>query len=325
MVSLIRAVIIALATLTAMVLLLLGIRELRTGRGRHGLFVTALLAALGMAGCNAHPKVRSAADPPEAGDAHAGPALQGEAQATSERMAELASTQQWADFKALWTKIDRVRPTKEGEEAFAGEYLGAVTFEVAKGLREELDRAIGELRKPALKKLVGALELELLEMICHKRINYLEYGFQSMMTRMMPPPMMMDMERSLRDLELHIDVLVELRQAGKLSGDEYQAALAIVEDDIKMYSVLETLSKSFQGYYLQPLPAILEERTASGYAVGVAESIIDAFEKDYAAFQEKAEGESKELADQYEKAKMEIGELKIVLPHLAELVSDLES
>ncbi|MBW2260794.1 MAG: hypothetical protein JRG91_02390 [Deltaproteobacteria bacterium] len=328
MFSLIRAIIIALAMLTAMVLVFLGIRELRTGRGRHGLFVTTLLAALAITGCSTHTKVRSAADSPDVGTEQA---VTIDAPVTSGRMAELAKTPPWADFKALWIKLDRVRPTKEGEEAFAGEYYGSITYEGAQGLREELVAAIDGLRKPGTKKLVGSLELELLETICQKRINYLEYGFQSMMTRMMPPPMSTDLEASIRDLERHIDVLVELRESGKLSSDEFQTALAIVEDDVKAYSVLDVLSESYLGYYVLPFHTILAERAEAGLSVSMAESVIAAFEKDYAAFQEKAgtaqqgADTSKEIAAQYEKAKEAIDELKLVLPFLSELVSDLES
>jgi hypothetical protein len=64
--------------------------------------------------------------------------------------------------------------------------------------------------------------------------------------------------------------------------------------------------------------------------VSAAESLIAAFEKDYAAFHEKAESSQsgsadKELAKQYEKAKKAVEELELVLPFLAEMVEDLES
>ena len=114
-------------------------------------------------------------------------------------MAELAATPEWAEFKELWRSLDRVRPTKEGEEsAFAGEYYGAITYELAQELRGELDRIVGDLGKPKLRKLVGELELEILSKICHRRISYLEYGLQSMMTRMMPAPMTVEKETSIR-------------------------------------------------------------------------------------------------------------------------------
>ena len=181
-----------------------------------------------------------------------------------------------------------------------------------------------------MKTHVGDLELDLLQTITHKRINYLEYGLQSMMTRMVQPPMMMDKEDSIRDLERHIDVLVELREAGKISTHEFEDALDIVEDDIKAYAVLDTLSETYQGYYSLPVHTILEGREGSGFSVSAAESLIAAFERDYDDFMNKSAASQsgsadKELAKQYEKAKEAIEELKLVLPFLSELVEDLES
>lgn len=330
MISLIRVIIIALAILTALVLMFFGIRELRTTRGRHGLFITTLLAALGMAGCGGHTQARPAAEKPVTGTGQAVEVAGSGASERSEQMAELAKTKQWADFKAFWLKLDRVRPTKEGEEAFVGEYYGSLTYEVAQGLREELGAMVGGLRKPGMKKLIGDLEIDLLEAVCNKRINYLEYGLQSMMTRMMPPPMTTEKEDMIRDLERHIDVLVELRESGSISTYEYETALAIVEEDIKMYSVLDTMSESFMGYWTPPIYPILKERAESSTSVSAAEKIIAAFESDYEAFQEKSvaaqQGSAdKELAKQYENAKEAIDELELVLPFLAELVADLES
>jgi hypothetical protein len=255
----IRTLVILLAMLAASVLLFLGIRELRTTRGRHGLFLTTLLAALGMAGCGGNQRVNVAHVPEPDPNPTLVP-VSPEDPTTSPQMAGLAMTQQWADFKELWKKLDRIRPTKEGDEAFMGDYYGALTYELAQGYREELDKAIEALRSPGMKKHVGDLELDLLQTITHKRINYLEYGLQSMMTRMVQPPMVMDKEDSIRDLERHIDVLVELREAGKISTHEFEDALDIVEDDIKAYAVLETLSGTYQGYTSLPVHTILEGR-----------------------------------------------------------------
>lgn len=326
----IRTIIVLLAMLTASVLLFLGVRELRTSRGRHGLFLTTLLAALGMAGCGGSARTAESAHDRPVPEPTLVP-MPAEDPSQSPQMTELAKTEQWADFKALWKKLDRVRPTKEGDEAFMGEYVGSLTYEVAQGMREELDTLIDALRSPSMKKHIGDLELDLLQTITHKRINYLEYGLQSMMTRMVQPPMMMDKEDSIRDLEKHIDVLVELREAGKISGLEFEEALAIVEDDVKAWAVLDTLSESYQGYYSLPVHTILEGREGSGFSVSAAESLIAAFERDYDDFQDKGvqvqQGGStdKELAKQYEKAKEAVEELKLVLPFLSELVEDLES
>jgi hypothetical protein len=315
MTTIVRAIIIALAMLTAMVLVFFGIRELRTGLGRHGLFVTTLLAALSIAGCNGHKDVRSAADQPVTGAEPAGQDVAMDAPATSGAMAELAVTKQWADFKALWKKLDQVNPTVQGDESsYLGEYQGALTYEEAQALHEELGRVIGALRKPGMNKLIGDIEIDLLESICTKRIDYLQYGLQSMMTRMVQPPMMIDKEHSIRELERHIDVLVELKASGKISDDEFDAAFAIVVDDIQKFAILDALTGAM-GYY-QPLYPILEERT---------ESLITAFENDYDAFHKKSGDKDKELAALYEKAKTAIDELKLVLPYIAELVSDLES
>ena len=324
----IRTLVVLLALATASVLLFIGIRELRTSRGRHGLFLTTLLAALGMAGCgSAKPDVREPGDEPVTDTEPTLVPMPPEDPGLSDQMAGLAKTQQWIDFKELWTRLDRVRPTKEGDESFIGEYYGALTFEAAQGLRQELDMLIDALRSPGLKKHIGDLELDLLQTVCHKRINYLEYGMQSMMTRMVQPPMVIDREESIRDLERHIDVLLELKEAGKITGEEFETALAIVEDDVKSFAVLETLAESFQGYIALPVHTILEGREGSGFSISAAESLIAAFEKDYDEFQKKVQAgdADKELAKQYERAREAIEELEHVLPFLAELVEHLES
>jgi len=331
--NVIRFIIVASALLTATLLLFLGIRELSTKNGKHGLFITTLIAALSITGCNVSPKVDSPADSAnfQAGqDNKAG--TQNEA-VQSERLAGLSETQEWSRFKAFWKKLDQVEPKKKEDNSIVGEYYGSITYDESENLRAELEKLIAGLKKLKRKKLVSSLEVELLGKICRKRIDYLHSGLQSMMTRMMPPPLLTDKENSISDLERHIDVLLELKKNGKIKSDEFQQALSIVKEDIKLYSILDTLSESYLGYYSLPLATIREEEGKTGRVENIVEKIIAGFEKDYAGFQAKAEtaqqaqqaaDTQKDIAAKYAETKKAVDKLKNVFPSLAELVSDLE-
>lgn len=331
--NVIRFIIVASALLTAMILLFLDIRELGTKNGKHGLFITTLLAALSITGCNVSPKVDSPAD---SANFQAGQTVQDNKAGTqneavqSERLARLSETQEWSKFKAFWKKLDQVEPKKKEDNAYIGEYYGSITYDESENLRAELENLIAGLKKLKRKKMISSLEVELLDKICRKRIDYLYSGLQSMTSRMMPPPLLTDKENSISDLERHIDVLVELKKNGKINSEEFQQALSIVKEDIKLFSILDTLSESYLGYYSLPLAAIREEEGKTGRVENIVEKIIAGFEKDYAGFQAKAEtaqqaaDTQKDIAAKYAETKKAIDKLKNVFPSLTELVSDLE-
>lgn len=168
------------AVITATVLFLLGIRELKTKQHKKkGFFVSTVLVVLGLL-----------AGTVEAQDKNMKEIAVAEL-SNKNILRKLVHTKEWKDFKAFWKKLDEVAPknalSKEDTKYFGG-YFGAIDNKEAETLREKVKILTTDLKKYEEQGLVNPLEIELLKKMCVERIFYMNYGLHSMVTRMMPPP-----------------------------------------------------------------------------------------------------------------------------------------
>jgi hypothetical protein len=310
-----HAVIIGAASLAAVVLFFLGVRELSISR-KPGPFMMALLLAFSMIGVNC--SGQSAGSPSK-------PAKQYAEKYPESRVLDLNKTQEWKNFKAFWKKLDQVSPKKKNDKdsGYFGEYYGAIAPDVAHKWLEELKGLITGLNQLKL----GPVETELFEKICTERIYQMSTGSPSLMTRMIAPSSVMEKERSIRDLESKIDILIELRKKDKIDDSEMWQALSNIKKDIKTFSAYEAFSRNFAKYYLSQLGD-----AQTGEKTDIIDRLIADNEKSYSDYQSrKKQGETKEtegiykdMDSQYKETKEALEKLKKALPFINELISDLE-
>ena len=316
------------ASIVASILVIMGFRKLKVNKyKKYGLFMSTLIVALTLSGCSLLEKI----DKTNTNDNQqisTSPA----AEYKSDRIKLLNKNQEWRRFNSFWQKLDNINPPERTEDetgAYFGEYYNALTFEQAEVLQNELTTLINRLRNMKQEELIlSDTEIDLLEKICLERINYMSYGFSSMMMRMIPPITMTDKENSIKDLELKIDTLIELQKKGIVSSDEFTQALRIIWEDIELFSILDTIASHYTLYY-----------SGNYYDYGVNETgllrtaqyHINAFEEHYQTYllDKKLGTENintyypEDIENKYKKTKEEIEKVTTILPQLNELIESL--
>jgi hypothetical protein len=323
--------IVGMASLTASVMLIIGLRNIHIDqRKRHGLFMTALFIALTLSGCSINPRTTnqvSQTPAPTNKNTNA-------QQPTAGKIAALNNTTEWKNFKIFWQRLDNIAPTansnnNSGSANYYGEYYNALSQADGYALRQELKTPIANLQTLSAQNLITPLEIEVLNNICSSRIDYMTNYLASMVTRMMPPPIATDRDYAIKDLEKKIDVLLELRDNKIISTSELQLALANIQEDVWAYSILNTITSHYVWYYYTQ---DLAGDRALGTDVAILDGYIQGFEEHYANYQkQKANGTIntsdasiyKDIDTKYQETKQAISDLKAALPSLNELIADL--
>jgi len=321
-------IIIATASIIASILVMIGFRKLKVNKyKKYGLFMSTLIIALTLSGCSLLEKTDKTNT-----NVKQDKATPQTVEYKSDRLKSLNNTSEWKNFKAFWQRLDYINPPEKiGDSAndYLGEYSNAITQEQAELFKSELTELINKLRGMKQEEFIlSNTEIDLLEKICAERINYMSYGFSSMMMRMIPPITMTDKENSIKDLERKIDTLVELQGKGIVSSDEFTQALRLIWQDIELFSILDTIISHYTIYY-----------PGSYYDYGVNETglqrtalnHINAFEKHYQDYllDKKSGAENvnrsypEDIESKYKETKEEIEKVKIVLPQLNELIQNL--
>ena len=317
--KLINTIVIASATLSAFILYLVGIRKLEANKNKkYGLFMTTLLIVLGLtvndAVSHSIPKT----------DVSIKTSIVGKRE--SYRISRLRRTQEWKKFKKFWKNLDQISPKKKVDSTKPinyGEYFGSIKIDKAKSLRKELTELVEGLKKLEKKKKMKSIEIKLLRRVCQERIMYMSTGFTSMVVRMMPPPVLLDKEKTIMSLERSIDTLIKLRKNKKISKKTFKQAITNIQKDINAFSILDILYNSYGQFYgYVDFKGINPRDNIKKY--------IEAFEKHYSDFQtKKKQGKVKEkyyknIEAKYKKSKKEIEEIKKISPSFNLLVVDLE-
>lgn len=320
----IRQAIIAIASLAALVLFLLGIRKLKIRQNRKaGLFLTTIIIVLCLLGYHQSGALAQDKNIKESSIS----------KNDKKQIVGLVNTAEWQNFKAFWNKLDEIVPNKnkgkdEKEWAYLGEYTGAINSEERNELEKELKVLTSDLKRYEQKGIVNPVTFNLLERICIARLSYMAYGFNSMIMRMMPPPSLINEENALKNLERKIDSLLFLKKKDKVDNDEFAQALTNIQEEIKAFSILNTRNIYYGSFYSSDRH---DRNGTSGKSYNI-EEYIASFNKDFIDFQAgrkkemSAEKEKyyQELIVKYEKTKQALEELKPVLPLMNELIADLE-
>ena len=173
----------------------------------------------------------------------------------------LRSNPQWQTFKMLWKKLDSMPDSKSANlssESFA---------EQTNKLRSQLTTAVQELREISEEIGIDSVELALLETVSFARLDYLSYGSQLMLTRMMPPPVSEQTDELLPQIETRIDTVIKLRESGLIDNEEMTIAFENLISCIDTYCVLRIISRGT--FYSSPAwsfrwPEEVNESTSVG-------------------------------------------------------------
>lgn len=159
------------------------------------------------------------------------------------RTSALWSNPQWQNFKMLWRKLDSLSP---GDR----DYSHSSYAEGVNKLRNQLNTAFQELREISEEAGIDSVELALLETLTYARLDYLSYGSQLLLTRMMPPPVSEQTDSLLPQIEARIDTVTKLRECGLISREEMTTAFENMISCIDTYCVLEMISRGM--FYTSP-------------------------------------------------------------------------
>lgn len=336
----VNIIIVSIASFLAGLLVFLGIRKVNISKNKkYGLFVSALLIALSLAGCDMFSQKTKTKTIPQKF-----PLKQLESQTAqneieqfetepSDRIVELNKFQEWKKFKTFWKKLDNIVPTKEESGSsnsdgfeYYGRYYGSLGFEEAENLQNQLDELVIDLRKIE-NDCIYPLEIDLLEKICNERINYMSNGFTSMSARMMPSRTLINRENSIKELENKIDILIDLQKSGKIDKEESLQAVANIRQDIKDFSIIDVIYTNYNfrffyagGFYSEDgsqdmaQKSIIDfEKHYNDYLKRKSEGQLEEFEEDY----------YKDLDEKYIETKKAIEKIKNILPNFDEIVDDL--
>jgi hypothetical protein len=159
------------------------------------------------------------------------------------RTSALWSNPQWQAFKMLWRKLDSFSPID-------GVYSHGSFAEEANKLRSRFSTAFQELREVSEEAGIDSVELALLETLTFARLDYLSYGSQLLLTRMVPPPVSEQTDSLLPQIEARIDTVIKLRESGLISKEEMTTAFENMISCIDTYCVLEVISRGV--FYSSP-------------------------------------------------------------------------
>ncbi|MCK4671047.1 MAG: hypothetical protein KAT47_00800 [Candidatus Aegiribacteria sp.] len=152
------------------------------------------------------------------------------------RTSVLYSNPQWQAFKMLWRKLDSFSPDNR-------DYSHSSYAEGVNKLRNQLNIAFQELREVSEEAGIDSVELALLETLTFTRLDYLSYGSQLLLTRMMPPPVSEQTDSLLPQIEARIDTVTKLRECGLIGKEEMTIAFENMISCIDTYCVLDIFNR----------------------------------------------------------------------------------
>ncbi|MCK5491040.1 MAG: hypothetical protein KAI67_04310 [Candidatus Pacebacteria bacterium] len=271
----------------------------------------------------------------------------------SVRMQELNRMSEWKNLKIFWKKLNLIEPSNENindldyyeyihtdslgvkeAENLRQEMAGIFGYKNYNSFREEILYNVTEetkisskvgIKKLVLENTILPLEMKILAKVCDERLNYISIGFSSMLTRMMPSRIVTEKDNSIADLEHKIDLLIALRNNGKVDKDEFEVALGNIQNEIETFLILDAIKSNYLPIYGYSYGNIEDFNESSEI-----EEYVAIFEQHYINYKN-GEEESfyggydiNEIDKMYLKTRNEIEEIKKVLPSLRELIADLE-
>lgn len=230
------------------------------------------------------------------------------------RTSALWSNPQWQNFKMLWRKIDSLSP---GDR----DYSSSSYAESMNKLRNHVNIAFQELREISEEAGIDSVELSLLETLTFARLDYLSYGSQLLLTRMMPPPVSEQTDSLLPQIEARIDTVTKLRRCGLINREEMTTAFDNMISCIDTYCVLTMISRgmiySSPAWYSRWPEEVSEIQTAF-------DSIRTASLAEIEKSGETYEGQYQETYNAFMRMEHDLQHTITRLPALNDLLLDLE-
>jgi hypothetical protein len=323
----IKFIAISAAIATATILFFLGIRNIKLRK--KNFFYTSLLIALTFLGCN-FPQTNAKDQKNDDGQSN-----QLFGKDDPEFIRELNKTSEWKDFKKEWKSLDIIEPSVDYDSAIYS-YSPYIrnkendyerTYKEVTEIRNNLDSLTKELKVLTNKNLIDTLEVKLLNEICLARVEYLYYGFTSMLTRMIPAPGMLEKEKSIAGLEHRIDLLLKLNKKGAIDTVEFNKAMDNIDKETRKFSILEIISKKFYKYYPYDYSYRKFDESKKDTLNILDRSVID-FETSYKEFMGKYDAKSndqvqKDLYNAYVTSKTELDWFMKNEQHFYAIIKDL--
>lgn len=230
------------------------------------------------------------------------------------RTSSLYSNPQWQAFKMLWRKLDSFSP---GDR----DYSDSNYAERVNKLRNQLNISFQELREISEEAGIDSVELALLETLTYARLDYLSYGSQLLLTRMMPPPVSEQTDSLLPQIEARIDTVTKLRECGLINREEMTTAFDNMISCIDTYCVLKMISRGI--FYSSPAwsfrwpEEVSEIQTAFDSVRTASLTEIDKNGETY-------EGQYQDTHDAFMRIENDLQNTITRLPALNDLLIDLE-
>ncbi len=230
------------------------------------------------------------------------------------RTSALWSNPQWQNFKMLWRKIDSISP---GDR----DYSSSSYAERMNKLRNQVNIAFQELREVSEEAGIDSVELSLLETLTFARIDYLSYGSQLLLTRMIPPPVSEQTDSLLPQIEARIDTVTKLRKCGLINREEMTTAFDNMISCIDTYCVLTMISRgmiySSPAWYSRWPEEVSEIQTAFD---SIRTASLAEIEKNGETY----EGQYQETYNAFMRMEHDLQHTITRLPALNDLLLDLE-
>lgn len=247
--------VVLMALLVAAVVVSLGLASRTRIRLRHrkGLFYAALVTFLGAWACGASRSEASAPEKPGKAEGDGSPARAMTARGLIPP--ELADQNRWDRFKAVWKELNEAgRKTPVTEGAAALEFGGAVPHETRQAMLLQLADAVGctpqQLQQTANGDLFrlqespmtpGCLPSLPSRILVHAALAriWAMGPDHTMMMHMLPPPDLIFHNRLKAKLQVRFEALVAMTREGKLTPDDFDAAMTQLEQQLYHMLVFE--------------------------------------------------------------------------------------
>lgn len=150
----------------------------------------------------------------------------------------LMKTPEWQAERAAWYALDSLAP-EEGGFYGCPRDIGA---DERDSLREMIADRLGDLDRAADAAGIRPPELSAFRALLLRRVEFLSGGDMRLITRMVPPAVVLDASSAIQQMELRIDTLTTLRRSGGIGLETWKQGAAAAADAAVASVILEVLA-----------------------------------------------------------------------------------
>lgn len=234
----------------------------------------------------------------------------------SKRIQKLNETIEWQEFKAFWQSLDAespdVQPFYEDKKIKSFQSYSIDFSEDEDKYKKSIELMESTLKNLRNVEYLSETELEILFIICEKRIDKLFRFDPMLISHFAPPKINQNYGESVEKIELKIDTLNILAESNTISEDEYKKSLMLINTEINNMLTVGTIVSTYKDYIYEG--AYTDENTV--------ENNLLYFENHFEKLIEK-EGENGESKKQYDEIKKNLSVLDDNINSLDEIINDL--